>query len=103
MNGKTIAIDYDEVISCDIELWSMIIDFMNAHGATVYVVTYRDSTQHSDMDLKIQHVKDYIFTSGKAKRKYCKDCGVNIDIWIDDCPESIVFDYKDLLKELEIK
>ena len=36
-----------------------------------------------------------LFTGGEGKRSYCKNvAGISIDIWIDDCPESILFDYR---------
>ena len=98
MNNKVIAIDYDDVISDNVEVWSKIINIMYSFGATIYIVTYRDSSQFNDMKLNIKFVKDYIFTNANAKKKYCKDMGIHIDIWIDDCPESIIYDYKDLIK-----
>lgn len=100
MINKTLGIDYDDVISGNVKAWSEIIKLFYQFGATIYIVTYRDSSQFDDMDLKIPFVKDYIFTSANAKKKYCKDSGIDIDIWIDDCPESIIFDYQELLKNM---
>jgi len=92
----TIAIDYDDTFTLHPEMWYGILSIMHSYGFTIYIVTYRHSTQFSDMDMNIQHVTDYIFTSGIAKKKYCIDAGVNIDIWIDDSPETIIYDWKEL-------
>ena len=103
MKQIVIGIDYDDTITLDIDKWKEIIKFMSNLGFIIYIVTYRESTQFKDMDLNIEGVTDYLFTNANGKRKYCEDCGIEIDIWIEDTPESILFDYKGLLKNLEIK
>lgn len=95
-HNKTIAIDYDDTYTLHPEMWEGIISIMLSYGFTVYIITYRHSTQFSDMNMEIPGVTDYIFTSGKAKRKYCLDNGLHIAIWIDDSPECIHLDWKDL-------
>ena len=91
MRGKVIAIDYDDVISLDIDAWSKIIALLHSFGVVVYVVTYRHSTQFEDMVLDIPHVKDVIFTGATAKHRYCSDvAGIEVDIWIDDSPSATV-------------
>jgi hypothetical protein len=104
MLNKIIAIDYDDTISLNIDAWKQVINLFSSLGAIVYVVTYRESTRFDDMELDIPNVKDYIFTNANGKRKYCEEVvGVEVDIWIDDSPESVVFDYKDLVKNMKIK
>ncbi len=88
--AKIVAIDYDDTLSLNLPLWRELIEVFHSYGYEVYIITYRHSTQFSDMDLQIPHVKDYVFTGAIAKRKYCIDCGIHIDIWIDDSPETIV-------------
>jgi hypothetical protein len=100
MQSKIIAIDYDNVISLNVEAWQQIIDIFTTFGSIVYIVTYRHSTQFKDMNLDIKNVKDVIFTNAVAKKKYCKEiAGIEIDIWIDDSPETILFDYTELLEK----
>lgn len=72
MHNKTIATDYDDTISLNIEAWKQVIGLFNSLGAIVYVVTYRESTRFEDMDLKIPHVKDFIFTNAKAKKSIAR-------------------------------
>ena len=91
-----IAIDYDDTYSSSPNMFNEIIHTFWNYGHKVYIVTYRDSTQFNDMDMYIKHIDDYIFTSGIGKQKYCEDNGLKIDIWIDDSPEAICFDYKNL-------
>ena len=97
--NKNIGIDYDDTISLNIDMWKSIIKIFNSFNFNVYVVTYRDSSQFEDI-YRFSFVKDYIYTSGKGKKQYCKDMGVEIDIWIDDCPESILYDYKELISKI---
>lgn len=93
---QTVAIDYDDTYTINPEMWNWIIGVFTLNKFDVVIVTYRESTQHEDMELQIPNVKDYVFTGGKAKKKYCEDCGITVDIWIDDYPEAICYDYKNL-------
>jgi len=104
MLNKIIAIDYDDTISLNIDAWKQIIKLFHSFGAIIYVVTYRESTRFDDMILDIPYVRDFIFTNANGKKKYCEDVvGIEADIWIDDSPESIVFDYKELIENMKIK
>ena len=104
MLNKIIAIDYDDTISLNIEAWKQIISLFSSLGAIVYIVTYRSSTQFEDMDLKIPNIKDYIFTNAIAKKTYCEEIvNIKVDIWIDDLPESIIFDYNQLIQNIKIR
>jgi hypothetical protein len=91
-----IAIDYDDTYTACPIMFDEIINTLSCFGHSIYIVTYRDSTQFDDIDMEIKHIRDYIFTSGTAKQKYCEDNGLKIDIWIDDSPDAICFDYKNL-------
>ena len=101
MNRKVIAIDYDDTISLDVDVWRQIISLLSSLGFSVYVVTYRESTKFDDMAMDIDGVIDYLFTNNTAKKKYCSEIvGIEVDVWIDDCPASVLFDYKELLKHI---
>jgi hypothetical protein len=97
MINKIVAIDYDDTYTLSPNMWKEAITLFRHYGFEVYIVTYRHSTQFSDMDRDIKGIKDVIFTNGNSKQKYCENIGINVDIWIDDSPESIVFDYIELL------
>lgn len=102
MRGVVFAIDYDDTISLDVATWKAIIKILHAAGAVVYIVTYRESTRFDDMELDIPFVKDVLFTGNRAKRDYCLACGIEVDIWIDDCPGSVLFDASELIKHLPV-
>lgn len=93
---KTVALDYDDTYTLAPELWNGLINIMHQYSWKIIIVTYRHSTAFSDMDMSIPHISDYVFTSGKAKHDYCLSVGLAIDIWIDDSPEAIIFDYNNL-------
>jgi len=94
-----IGIDYDDTISVYPHCWQEVINTFVKYGFKVYIVTYRDSSQFQDMRI-MDNVVDRIFTSGIAKKEYCKNMGINIGVWIDDCPESILYSYKELLEKI---
>jgi len=97
-----VAIDYDDTISLNHNLWQEVINTFNSFGAKVYVVTYRESTRFQDMKIP-EGVIDTVFTNAQAKREYCEEMGIDIDIWIDDSPESVIFGYSDLVKHMKIR
>ena len=91
-----IAIDYDDTISAAPEMFRMLITTMAQFGHKVYVVTYRPTDgDNSDMDWlqDEKYITDVLFTSLVAKKKYCEEFGINIDIWIDDCPQAITHSF----------
>ncbi|PNX48613.1 MAG: hypothetical protein BV456_09605 [Thermoplasmata archaeon M8B2D] len=93
---KIVALDYDDTYTLSPNMWNEILKIFNDYNYHIYIITYRQSTAFEDMVKDIPFIFDTIFTNGNAKQKYCKDCDINIDIWIDDSPETIIFGYKDL-------
>lgn len=89
-----IAIDYDETWTADPILWNGFIDEATNRGHRVFCVTCRpqpEDWRENDLVLipfipKARHV----FTNRAAKRWYCQQLGLSIDIWIDDMPETVI-------------
>lgn len=81
-----IALDYDETYTKDPIMWQKFIDLVQLSGHDIMIVTYRDPSLTLDHDPKIP----VYFTSYKAKRTYMENKGIQIDVWIDDSPETIV-------------
>lgn len=81
-----IALDYDNTYTLDPDLWNTVIDCMQLRNHEVMIVTYRSPDIPIDHNLPIP----VFYTSFNAKRKYMLDQGINIDVWIDDWPESIL-------------
>lgn len=83
-----IALDWDETVTKDPLMWIEFIKMVQDHGHEVMIVTFRDPGLPVEFDPGI-HV---YYTSYKAKRRYMKDQGIDIDVWIDDSPECITGD-----------
>jgi hypothetical protein len=90
---KVIAIDFDDTITTTEAGWLRIMLLMEQLGFHVIVVTYRRPTEWPQ-DLKFLVDKGYkiYYTSRMAKKGYMQRQGIDVDIWIDDTPEAIVFD-----------
>lgn len=89
-----ISIDYDDTFTSDKQLWSGIIDDIQAADNEVVCVSYRfDSKENRDL-LKTELPDDVfvMLTGGKAKEPHARSMGVIVDIWIDDKPETVTQD-----------
>jgi len=82
----TIAIDWDQTWTADPDLWSRFAEMAQASGHTVYIVTSRPSGNTSEC---VASGVKVIATAWQAKRPFCEELGIRVDIWIDDCPEFI--------------
>jgi len=81
-----IAIDYDGTVTADPGLWLPFIHDARSRGHTVICVTKRYAEMAADiraaLDCEIVHAVD-------SKRTAAQDAGYDVDIWIDDKPETI--------------
>lgn len=86
-----IALDYDNTYTAAPEMWTRVVETMHAFGHTVYVVTARDERYDNTTGLiELATRLPVIYCRGVAKRWFCHHFGPDIDIWIDDKPESIL-------------
>lgn len=89
-----IAIDFDDVITDDEMGWLRVMKVFENLGYQVIVVTYRsENCFPKDLDFLREKGYKVICTGQKAKRPFCRDLGIVPKIWIDDTPESVLFDY----------
>lgn len=88
---KIVAVDFDQVISDNNQGWLQILYLFKQIGYNVIVVTYR-SPQKDPYELDFLKKAGYevYFTNNVAKKSYLKEKGINVDIWIDDYPLSIL-------------
>lgn len=96
MHQETVfAFDFDNTISRDPEGFLKIMEVLELRGHVCYVVTARLSTMYPE-DLNFLKDKGYrvFFTELKAKRKFMEAQGIDIDVWVDDKPGAVLFDYK---------
>lgn len=88
----TFALDFDNTYTRTPQLWDMFISEARKSGNRVFIVTYRDEKLDRDDRLDILekvHLVPVFYTSGVAKRFFMQRAGLNIDVWIDDRPETI--------------
>jgi hydroxymethylpyrimidine pyrophosphatase-like HAD family hydrolase len=88
-----IAIDFDGTFDRDTIAWKEVVQVLIERGHRVFMVTSRNV---DDKQLVRQWAEctgidrsRIICTNGTAKRWFCGQRGLKIDIWIDDDPGSI--------------
>ena len=87
-----IAIDFDDTITTDKEMWLKIIRVMKECGHTVKVVTARFDVAELNEDIinfTLNLDIDAICCGGLQKEAKCRSLGWMPDIWIDDLPWAI--------------
>lgn len=87
---RNIALDYDATASTNIQFWQNFVVLAQASGYDVYIVTARHPNRIEEPTLYFGHlVRGVIATSHKAKKAYCREMGLEIDIFIDDSPWNV--------------
>lgn len=88
-----IALDYDQTYTLDPETWEKVIERFTQAGHEVMIVTFRDPGIPIEMSPGagdgVPPIPVY-YTSYCAKREFMRQRGIEIDIWIDDSPETII-------------
>jgi hypothetical protein len=85
-----VSIDYDETYSLDPAAWEAVCTLLLKARHDVYLVTGRleeHPISHSPNVLRV------FYTNHKQKRVFMETQGIDVDVWIDDKPESIIFDF----------
>ena len=90
----TFSFDFDNNISKDPLTFLGIMQFIQDMGHKAIVCTCRlPTTEPEDLDFLVKRGYEVIFTSHVGKKKYLRSIGIEVDIWIDDCAESILEDW----------
>lgn len=87
-----ISIDFYETFTQDQILWTEFIKSAKLRGHTVYCVTAREE-KYGGQEVKdsLGHLVDGIFfTDGAQKEQFMLRKNIFVNVWIDDCPLSIV-------------
>jgi hydroxymethylpyrimidine pyrophosphatase-like HAD family hydrolase len=92
-----IAIDYDGTYTDDPEAWNKVIQVLQAAGHEVICVTMRYGKSQAKLWRSAETILDLegvmiYYTGRKAKKPWCEEQGLNVDIWIDDNPFWVVSD-----------
>ncbi len=86
-----IAIDYDSTYTAEQSFFDAMFGIAKAFGVEFVCISARENNEQNRIEIE-SNVPVYVpvhLTSGKAKKPYAKQAGLNIDIWIDDNPERI--------------
>ena len=84
-----IALDYDDTYTADPELWDRFVDAAIELGHRVICCTCRRDTPENREIVRIPGARGHYFTGLSPKRWYLMQNGVDVDVWIDDLPESV--------------
>jgi hypothetical protein len=85
----TLAIDHDDTYTLDPTLWDAFIQMAKERGHKVVCVTCRPETEENVADCDVPGVLTY-FTNMAPKAWYMKEKGIEVDIWLDDCPDCVL-------------
>ena len=92
----TISIDFDETFSKDPTMWGEFATKSAADGNTVVMITRREDTPENQAIVegalgKYAEAFTEVLLIGAAMQKAdgAKAAGINVDVWIDDSPETI--------------
>jgi hypothetical protein len=87
----TIAIDFDNTFTADVEAWSAVIRELQRHGHQVICVSARhnDVGHRQELTTALPKGVPVLLSMSEPKRQYATRQGFAVDIWIDDIPEAI--------------
>ena len=91
MTPLTIALDYDQTYTADCELWHCFISTAIKFGHKIICVSARENTPGNRYELTqaLPIGIPVLLCYGQSKREYAIAAGYNVDIWIDDHPETV--------------
>lgn len=84
-----VSIDYDGTWSRDPRGFALLAQSFASRGHEVIVCTGR-VTGHKEVEREcMPHVSAIVFAHPLTKRQACKKHGYQVDVWIDDKPETV--------------
>jgi hypothetical protein len=87
-----IALDYDKTYTADPDLWDNFLRVAKRLGHEVRIVTIRDERYDRTAPLiELEQYTPVVYTRGVAKKWFCTREGWAPDIYIDDAPETILY------------
>jgi hypothetical protein len=87
---RNIALDYDETASTNIQFWKNFVVMAHSQNYDVYIVTARYENNIEEIKRHFDGVVRGIIATGHlAKKQFCLDMGLEIDIFIDDSPWTV--------------
>ena len=86
-----VAFDYDKTWTRDPEAWRLIAEVLRVRGHTCVLVTSRVDAGQVGAEVRraIGSIMPIVFAAHGWKREAAEHAGFEVDVWIDDMPESI--------------
>lgn len=99
-----IALDYDGTFDADPYYWWDVIEATRSRGHNIFIVTYRDKRlDRTPALIDLEQKIPVYYTGGIAKKFWCKNIGyVDVDVWIDDKPNTIYENSKNDVDSVEL-
>lgn len=92
-----LGLDFDGTVTADPETFKKIVKIFRDAGHKVYIVTMRYDSECNDIRKDWSDLVDGIIPTGRsAKRAVTWEQDVNIHVWIDDNPQAVHMDAKDI-------
>lgn len=87
-----IAIDYDDTLTADAQLWMKFIETAKSLGHRCICITARrdtpDNNESIERWMSMHGVELPVYYTGlSSKVEYAKRIGLKVDIWVDDDPK----------------
>lgn len=98
-NIVNIGLDYDGTVTSDYDAFVQLVNLFRSRGHSVYLVTmrYGSECQRDPLFMNLSRLTNgHLATGRMAKKKFCEDQGLRIDIWIDDNPIAVEKDAKEI-------
>jgi hypothetical protein len=90
-NPLVVAIDYDMTITRAPNEFTRLLMLMKSMHWNILIVTDRDpGDREEELRWLAELADDVIFVNGEAKIDALEDLGIDVDIWIDDNPVTII-------------
>lgn len=85
-----ISIDYDDTFTAKPYVWQLVIDLLRDHGHTVICTSakYESENNRREVERALPNTV-VLLTSSTPKKEYALKHGYDVEIWIDDLPQSI--------------
>jgi hypothetical protein len=87
-----VAIDYDDTWTLAPREWNQVVELLMHNGHTVIMVTQRVEPWLDEPREVAALMGVKMFWGSAPKREIAAMNGYNVDVWIDDSPEGILYE-----------
>lgn len=92
-----LGLDYDDTYTADPLLWNWFIAKALERGHEVYCTSFRNEEDMEEPKLSLGLLigsANCYGTGGLGKNHFMLKQGIQIDVWIDDCPDAVCRGYE---------